>query len=129
MRLEVGPRDVAQQAVMSVRRDGRAKESIPITALRERLPAMLEDIQRSLFKQAIEFRAQNTAGASTLAEIEAHFAERRGFLAVPWDGDAALEAQIKEKTGATLRCIPIDQAPLRDLVPGGRRAALFARAY
>ena len=81
-----------------------------------------------MFRQAAEFRAQNTAGAATLPEIEAHFAERRGFVAVPWDDDAALEAAIKEKTGATLRCIPLDPTPFRDLVQG-RRAALFARAY
>ncbi len=129
VRLEVGPRDVAQGAVMSVRRDSRVKESIPIGTLRERLPALLDDLQRAMFRRAAEFRAQNTAGAATLPEIEAHFAERRGFVAVPWDDDAALEAAIKEKTGATLRCIPLDPAPFRDLVPQGRRAALFARAY
>src|SRR5262247_3995557 len=52
LRLEIGPRDVANQAVMTVRRDTRAKESVPLASLATRLPAMLADIQASLFKQA-----------------------------------------------------------------------------
>jgi prolyl-tRNA synthetase len=128
VRLEIGPRDVANAAVMSVRRDTRAKESIPLAALGERLPALLEEIQRSLFESAKAFRDANTTPVRTLADIEAHFASKRGFVALPWDGDAALEARIKESTGATLRCVPLDQAPFA-AHGGGRRVALFARAY
>jgi prolyl-tRNA synthetase len=129
VRLEVGPKDVAKGAVMSVRRDGRHKESIPLDALAERLPALLEEVQAALFQAAATFRDENTAVCRTLAEIEAHFAERRGFVAVPWDGDAALEAQIKERTGATLRCIPLDASPWPGLAREGQNVALFARAY
>ena len=129
VRLEVGPRDVAQGAVMSVRRDTRAKESIRLEQLPERLPALLEDIQSALFKTALEFRDQNTRRVTSVAELEAHFAERRGFVALPWKDDAAAEAAIKEKTGATLRCIPLDQKPFAGLSTDGAPVALFARAY
>ena len=129
VRLEVGPRDVTQGAVMSVRRDNRAKESIPLTAVRERLPALLDEVQRALFQAALDHRAQNTVVVRDAAALEAHFAEQRGFVALPWDGDAAAEARIKEKTGATLRCIPIDQTRLGNPAPDGRKLALFARAY
>jgi prolyl-tRNA synthetase len=129
VRLEIGPRDVANGAVMSVRRDNRAKESIPFAALSERVPALLADVQKSLFRAALEFRDQNTARATTLAEIEAHFAERRGFVAMPWNDDAALEAQIKERTGATLRCIPLSTGNFKGPGGDGGRLALFARAY
>ncbi len=129
VRLEVGPRDVAGGAVMSVRRDNRAKESIPLAGLAERLPALLGEIQRALFQAAFEFRAKNTATARTLEEIEAHFSERRGFVAVPWSGDPELEARIKARTGATLRCVPLDQRPFAEISGDGRPVALFARAY
>ncbi len=129
VRLEVGPRDVAQQSVMSVRRDTRAKEPIPIAQLAERLPVILDEIQRDLFAAAQRFRAENTVLARTPAELEAHFAERRGFVALPWADDAALEATIKEKTGATLRCVPVDPAVQEALAPQGGPVALFARAY
>jgi prolyl-tRNA synthetase len=129
VRLEVGPRDVAKGAVMSVRRDSRAKESVELEALAERLPALLEEIQRALFESAQAFREANTATAHTVAELEAHFADQRGFVAVPWDGSADFEAEVKEKTGATLRCVPLDQAPWKGLARDGQDVALFARAY
>jgi prolyl-tRNA synthetase len=88
-----------------------------------------------MFQRAAEFRAENTTYTPTLAAVEAHFATRRGFAVVPWEGDAALEAQIKERTGATLRCLPMNLERFRDLAPGdhpsrgARSLALFARAY
>ena len=129
VRLEVGPRDVAQGSVMSVRRDTRAKEPIAIDRIAERLPALLDQVQGDLFAAAKQFRDENTTGVRTVAELEAHFAEKRGFVALPFDGNAETEARIKETTGATLRCVPLDQTPFADLAGDGRRAALFARAY
>ncbi len=129
LRLEIGPRDVAAGAVMTVRRDNRAKESAPLDALAGRVAALLDEIQAALFQRAADFRAENTSYAGTLAEIEAHFATKRGFVAVAWEGDAKLEAEIKERTGATLRCVPMDLGRFRDIAPDGKKLALFARAY
>jgi prolyl-tRNA synthetase len=129
VRLEVGPRDVANAAVMSVRRDNRAKESIPLDRLAERLPALLAELQQALFQAALEFRDQNLARASNLEEIEAHFAERRGFVAMPWKDDPKLEALIKERTGATLRCFPLPTESSKQLGGDGVRLAVFARSY
>jgi prolyl-tRNA synthetase len=130
LRLEVGPKDVANQAVMTVRRDTRTKESVPIASLATRVPALLADIQATLFRQADEFRSQNTTMAGSKAEVIAHFdADRRGLVAVPWDGSAAFEAEVKEKTGATLRCMPFDLSRFAALERPGHRVALFARSY
>ncbi len=130
VRLEIGPKDVANQAVMSVRRDTRGKESIPLANLAERLPALLAEIQASLFQQALDFRTANTVLASSKDEVIAHFAaEKRGFVAVPWDGSAEFEADVKEKTGATLRCVPFDTERFASIEKPGHRIALFARSY
>ena len=129
IRLEVGPRDVAQAAVMSVRRDNRAKESIPIDALAARLPQLLDDVQRGLFDAAKKFRDDSTALVTSVEELEEHFATKRGFVGMPWDDDAALEGRIKERTGATLRCVPIDQSAFAGVAKPGRPVALFARSY
>jgi prolyl-tRNA synthetase len=130
LRLEVGPKDVANQAVMTVRRDTRAKESVPLAALAERLPALLADIQATLFRQAEAFRSQHTTLVGSKADVIAHFAaDRRGFVAAPWDGSAAFEAEVKEKTGATLRCMPSDLSRFASLERPGHRVALFARSY
>jgi prolyl-tRNA synthetase len=130
VRLEVGPKDVANEAVMSVRRDSRAKESIPLAQLATRLPALLDDVQASLLRQAQEFRAASTVLANSKAEVLAHFATgQRGFVAVPWDGSAAFEAEVKAETGATLRCMPLDTSRFASLERPGHRVALFARSY
>ena len=128
VRLEVGPRDVLNQTVMSVRRDTRAKVPIPIAEIRERLPALLDEIQPGLFESARQFREENTVWADSMEAIEAHFRERRGFVAAAWDGDAAFEAQVKARTMATLRCVPLDQSRFA-AEARGRTWALFARAY
>ena len=130
LRLEIGPRDVAGESVMSVRRDTRAKEVLPLAALAERVPALLADIQATLFRQACDFRTANTALAQSKQDVIAHFAaEKRGFVAVPWDGSAAFEAEIKERTGATLRCMPRGATAFAGLERPGHRIALFARSY
>jgi len=128
VRLEVGPRDVAGSSVMSVRRDNRTKQPIPLTELGTRLPALLDEMQRDLFQSALKFRDENTAFAKDLGEIEAHFRDRRGYVAAPWDGDAKFEAEVKARTMATLRCVPNDQSRFLDQA-GGRSWALFARSY
>jgi prolyl-tRNA synthetase len=112
-----------------VRRDTRAKESIALAELPARLPALLDDVQRDLFQAARAFRDANTARASSLAELEIHFAEKRGFVALPWDDRGGIEAEIKDRTGATLRCVPLDQTPWQGLARDGQQVALFARAY
>jgi prolyl-tRNA synthetase len=128
VRLEVGPRDVAQGSVLSVRRDTRAKEPIPIDSLGERLPRLLDEVQLSLLEAARTFVRENTAAGSSLADVERHFADRRGYIVLPWPkDDDALEAQIKERTGATLRNIPLDPSPYASLHKGP--VALFARSY
>jgi len=128
VRLEVGPRDVAGRSVMSVRRTDRKKEPIPFAALAERLPAILAEVQAALLEGARTYRDENTVFVNGLAEAEAHFASKRGYVAMPWTDDAALEAEIKTRTMATLRCIPLDQSRFRDAA-GGKPWALFARAY
>ena len=42
---------------------------------------------------------------------------------------AEIEARVKETTGATLRCMPLDPGPFADLARPGTRVALFAKSY
>ncbi len=131
VRLEVGPKDVEKSAVMSVRRLDRRKESIPLGQIATRLPALLDEVQADLFRLAHEFRAAHTSHAGSVDDLVRHFVteNRRGFVTLPWDSDGRLEAEIKNRCAATLRCIPLDQAQFDGIAPAGGRVALFARAY
>jgi prolyl-tRNA synthetase len=133
IRLEIGPRDVAQGQAVAVRRDTRAKEPIPLTGLSARLPELLEDVQRSLFDRAVAFRASRTHHVKSVDEIAELMEQERGFFWAPWCGSAACEEQVRARSGATLRCIPIEGGDERGpcLVCGqpADQTAVFARAY
>jgi prolyl-tRNA synthetase len=133
IRLEVGPRDVKQGQVRVVRRDTREKQDLPTAGLADRLSALLDEIQHSMFNRALEFRAANTHPVESLDAFKVLLDERGGFLRAHWCGSAECEARIKEESGATIRCLPLDE-PLEPgpcIVCGANseRRALFARAY
>src|SRR5437588_10250289 len=135
VRMEGGPRDVQNNSVMLVRRDNRAKEAVPADALEERLPVLLEEVQRALFQRALEFREKNTHYTESYEEFKQIIAEKRGFVRVKWAEDSAAELAIKEETKATLRVIPFDQPEggvKGKCIYTGKPAtseAVFARAY
>ncbi len=144
LRLEIGPRDVANGSVMLVRRLDRQKSVVPLSELAAVVPAALAEIQKLLFTRALEYRGENTHSVSTWAEFtdifpereagqEARDGSRRGFVWANWCGDRAAEEKVQELTKATIRCMPLD-APEPDgpCVYTGRpaeRRVLFARAY
>ncbi len=109
------------QAVL-VRRDTkpRVKEMIAQDQVAARAKVLLEEIQRNLYNRALEFRQSRTSRAETFAELEARMADRAnlGFVEAWWCGDATCEAQIKAKTQATIRNIPLAQ-------PGGEGTCLY----
>jgi len=59
--------------------------------------------------------------------------DRGGFVSAHWDGTPETEDQIKDKTKATIRCIPLDNAleEGRCILTGqpSTQRVLFARAY
>ncbi|HKY32555.1 MAG TPA: proline--tRNA ligase [Candidatus Polarisedimenticolia bacterium] len=138
LRLEVGPRDLAAGQVTAARRVSApgaapAKTTLPIAGLRESVPALLEEIQRSLYDQAADRLRRNIRPVDTYDEFKQILDEIGGFLQAHWCGRAACEARIKDETKATIRCIPLDPAPEpgRCLLCGeaSTRRAYFARAY
>lgn len=135
VRIEIGPRDAQNNSVVLVRRDNRAKEVVSVDALEQRLPELLEEVQKALYQRALAFREQNTHYAETYEEFKRIIAEERGFVRVKWAEDSAAELAIKEETKATLRVIPFDQPEggvRGKCIYTGKPAtceAIFARAY
>ncbi len=132
-RLEIGPRDVAANQGVLVRRVDREKQTTDLNALAAELPQRLADYQQSLLQRALDFRADNTHLADTYDEFKAILDKEGGFLMAPWCGDSACEKQVNADTGATIRVIPFDSADeagkcIVDDRPSPKRV-LFARAY
>ena len=133
VRLAIGPRDVENGTVELARRDTRTKESTPQEGLAGRLTALLDEVQASLYQIALDRRAAMTTRVDTYDAFKEVLESKGGFLSAHWDGTAETEAQIKEETKATIRCIPLDQQAEDgvDLVSGkpSKGRVLFAKAY
>ncbi len=134
LRVEVGPKDIAKEQAVVVRRDTGKKEAVPIADLTARVAQLLEEIHGELFARAKARIAQATVTAKEFADFEAAIQARRMVFA-PHCGEEDCEFVIKEKTAATARCIPFGKEK-----PGvgalcvhcrkpAKHNAYFARAY
>jgi len=135
LRIEIGPRDLQNNSVTLARRDMPGKEgksSASIDELAQRVPELLEEMQKALYQRALDFRNANTRHVSTFQEL-AQAIEERQFADAFWCGDPACEDRIKDETKASNRCMPIDQpGDSRQCVVCGKTSsvhAIFARAY
>jgi prolyl-tRNA synthetase len=109
LRVEVGPKDLAKNQCVMVRRDNRQKEFIPLEQALSKAQSMLDGMQKDLFQKAKDFRAQHTFEVGTLEEMKAKADD--GFLMAHWCVSPACEAQVKEVTGGvTTRNRPFDLA-------------------
>jgi len=134
LRLEVGPKDVQKDAVMTVRRDDRAKEPVPLSGLAERLPEILATMQNDMLERARRLRDERTYDAQTIDELAEGLEASPGWYRGGWDGDDATEAAVKERTNATIRVIPLEGSEPEgrtDLVSGkpAKHTVIYARAY
>ena len=117
LRVEIGPRDVKSGQAVLVRRDTKAKETAPLASLGARVPALLDEIQAELMRQARVFLEANIRDAADYAGFKDILENQRGFVRAPWCGDEACEARIKAETMATIRVIPLDEAEARTDAP------------
>jgi len=107
IRIEIGPRDCEANQVVVVRRDTGEKTPMPMDGLREKLDAMLEDIQRNLYDRARQRMVERTRDCDSYEDYKANV-DGGGFYRVHWCGAAACEKRIQEETKSTIRCIPFD---------------------
>jgi len=133
VRLAIGARDLENNVVEVARRDTREKTSVSLDGIATYIRQLLEDIQQQMFTKAKTFQQENIRQANSWAEFEQLLDEKAGFVSAHWDGTSETEEAIKEKTKATIRCIPLDN-PLEDgacILTGkpSRQRVLFARAY
>ncbi len=108
LRIEIGPKDIANNTVVIARRDTGEKKIVPLPELNDITLSTLEMIQDNLFEQAKKRLIENTVTADNWEDFVMAI-ETGKFVKAHWSGEADVEAVIKEETGATIRCIPLDQ--------------------
>ncbi len=143
LRVEIGPRDIAADAVFMGRRDLPAgkKSSLSTDQFVSGITDLLDDIQHNLFERALQFRQAHTVEMTDKADFYSFFtpADRErpeihgGFVQAGWCGSERCETTIKTDLSVTIRCIPFDGGP-----SGGRciccgsaaeKQVIFAKAY
>jgi prolyl-tRNA synthetase len=131
--LALGARDLANNLVEVARRDTKAKETISLDGVVEHIEKLLVDIQQSMYNKAAAYREEHITKVDSWEEFEKVLDGKGGFVSAHWDGTAQTEDAIKEKTKATIRCIPLNN-PQEDgkcILTGkpSTQRVLFARAY
>ena len=133
VRVAMGLRDLDNNSVEVARRDTREKTSRPMDGLATYIKDLLAAIQQAMFEKALAYRDQHITRADTLQEFEHLLDTKGGFILAHWDGTAETEEAIKDKTKATIRCIPLDaiEEEGKCIFSGkpSRQRVLFARAY
>jgi prolyl-tRNA synthetase len=133
VRLSIGPRDVENNTIELARRDTLEKEVIPSDEIIDRVVSLMDEIQKNLYKKALEFRAEKTSEVETYDEFKEVLNGKGGFILAHWDGTVETENKIKNETKATIRCIPLEGSNEEGtcMVTGNpsKRKVLFARAY
>jgi prolyl-tRNA synthetase len=114
VRLEIGPKDIEKNQAVLVRRDTREKIFVSLDELEEKVQDLFDSVQTGLLKKAREMREMKTYQAKDMEEFEKVVNETPGFIKAMWCGDRACEDKVKEKTGATARCIPFEQEQISD---------------
>ena len=133
VRIAVGPRDLENNQVEIARRDTLEKQTVPYDNLDQYIETLLEDIQQNIFNKALIYRENNITKADTWEQFVELLDQKGGFISAHWDGTTETEEAIKEKTKATIRCIPFNNpAEEGKCILTGKpstQRVLFARAY
>jgi prolyl-tRNA synthetase len=133
VRLALGARDLEKNVVEVARRDTKEKMIVGLDGIAQYAEGLLQEIQKNMFNKAKKYRDEHITNADSWDEFEKLLDEKGGFISAHWDGTPETEEAIKEKTKATIRCIPLKNQQeegkciLTDK-PSTQRV-LFARAY
>ncbi|MGF6924988.1 prolyl-tRNA synthetase [Chitinophaga sp. W2I13] len=133
VRIAIGARDLENNVAEVTRRDTREKMSLSLDGLSTRITELLDEIQLNLFNKAKAYRDSHITRVDTFEEFEKVLDEKGGFVSAHWDGTTETEEQIKDRTKATIRCIPLNnpQEAGTCILTGkpSKERVLFARAY
>jgi prolyl-tRNA synthetase len=127
VRVEVGPRDLAEGRVTLVRRIEGTKESVAVAEAPDRVVAALDEAQRALLLDARHRREANTVEVETLdAAVEA---AQSGWARLPWaevgeDGENRLAER-----GVTVRCLQRPDGGLPAADDEADLVAVVGRSY
>jgi prolyl-tRNA synthetase len=109
VRLEIGPRDMAKEQVVAVRRDKGDKLIITENELIPTLEKWMVDIQNNLYMTAKKRLEENIRFTDNYSDFQNIMEEKRGFIKAYWCGNPDCEERIKQDSKATIRCLAMQE--------------------
>ena len=127
VRLELGPRDLADDVVTLVRRITGTKGPVPLGGVVGEVRAAILEGQADLLAEATARRDERTVDVATVAE--AAEAATTGWARIPWstlgtDGEAELAEE-----SVTVRCLVMPDGSLPTTDDDPDALAVVARSY
>lgn len=143
IRMEIGMRDVDSQSVVVYRRDcpHNEKSVIPLSALEQKIPLLLEEIQENMYRKAVKFLEKYSVDIDSKEDFYDFFAPKGqgvsesigGFAFTHWSGDLSVVEKLQADLGVTVRCIPFSRKNEPGICPFTQQRSaqrvLFAKAY
>lgn len=132
VRLEVGEKEAEAGELTVSRRDLGTKETKSLSTMEKDMSELLDDIQKTLYKQAKEFASSHIHRIESWDEIK----DQVGFFEASWSEDPESEKMLKERFSMVSRVLPKEN---EDKTPKNKKCFitgkeakhdwLFAKSY
>jgi len=130
IRVDLGPKEIAENVATVVRRDTKAKVKIRIEDLPQEIVKLGSELTDNLRRRAWEAFKQRIRTVKTLEEIRNFMDSGACVVEVPWCGDRGCCDVISSKFGVEALGTPLEGTSLRDrdtCPVCGRKAVTFMR--
>lgn len=135
LRLEIGPRDLAQGKAVLVNRlhtddPERKKTLVALNDIVLHISKALDVMHEELFDRAKKRMEQDWHHAANITDFGVHLQEKNGFFQVGWCEDGACEQELR-KFSASIRCVLQDKTHAKCFFCGKESAGdvLVAKSY
>ena len=132
IRIEIGPKDIAKNQLVLVKRHNQTKTSIDINSFTEKISSELKNIQKEMFDAAKKILDERVVRVSEYQQFKEEL-ENGKMIDCSWCGNQTCEDKIKEETSADLRVIPFDSQQKSETCiyckNSGTTNVLFAKGY
>jgi prolyl-tRNA synthetase len=127
IRVELGPRDLAENVAMLYRRDTRDKKKVGIETVVDEAQRLTGRIQMDMFEAATARRDATISDCTTLDQ--ARDVAQTGVARLPWELVGTSGEQDLATGGLTVRCLRLGDGSLPETDDDAGALAYVARAY
>ena len=132
IRLSIGKRDIDNDTIELARRDTLEKKIYKFDSISNEIKRLLDEIQDNLYNINLKRMKDNTVECVDFDDFSSKISSGF-FVKAFWDGTTETENEIKEKTKATIRCIPIEKSKVmgKCIITGkqSKDKVIFAKSY